>query len=60
MQLSRVRKLNNQEIGEGPIVYWMDRDIRTKDNWALLYAQELALKNKQPLIVVYNLVIDFL
>lgn len=30
------------------------------DNWALLYAQNLALEGKQPLLVVYNLAIGYL
>ncbi len=56
----RVRHLNNLSYHSGPIVYWMSRDQRVSDNWALLYAQELALQNKQPLIVVFNLVPQFL
>lgn len=44
----------------GPIVYWMSRDQRVNDNWALLYAQELALKQKSPLIVVHNLLPQYL
>jgi len=38
----------------------MSRDQRTEDNWALLFAQELALKTKTPLTVVFSLVPDFL
>jgi deoxyribodipyrimidine photo-lyase len=38
----------------------MDRDIRTEDNWALLYAQKRALEAKVPLVVVYNLMPGFL
>jgi hypothetical protein len=37
------------------IVYWMMRDMRTVDNWALLFAQNLAVQNEVPLRVVYNL-----
>lgn len=57
---TRYKKLNSKEIGNGPIVYWMNREIRTKNNWSLLFAQELAEKQKQPLLVVYNLVPGFL
>ncbi len=46
--------------GDGPVVYWMNRDIRVRDNWALLYAQELAFVKKVPLFVVYNLVVPYL
>lgn len=60
----RIRQLNNHDLNEspigGPIVYWMNRDIRAHDNWALLYAEELAVKNKVPLLVIYNLDPSFL
>lgn len=56
----RIQKLNDLEPVPGPVVYWMSRDMRTRDNWALLYAQELAREYKQPLIVVYNLVPNYL
>lgn len=42
------------------MVYWMSRDQRAQDNWALLYAQKLALEKKQPLVVVFCLLKDFL
>jgi len=57
---TRYKKLNSKEVGDGPIVYWMNREIRTKNNWSLLLAQEIAEQNKQSLIVVYNLVPGFL
>ncbi len=56
----RIRRLNENPLSRGPVVYWMSRDQRVNDNWALLYAQELAFSNKQPLAVVFNLVPDFL
>lgn len=56
----RVQKRNEHECGDGPIIYWMNRDMRTQHNWALLYAQQLAREQQQPLIVVYNLVTSFL
>jgi deoxyribodipyrimidine photo-lyase len=37
------------------IIYWMIRDCRTIDNWALLFAQSLAIQNSVPLRVVYTL-----
>jgi deoxyribodipyrimidine photo-lyase len=57
---TRIRRVNENPVGEGPIVYWMNREIRAEDNWALLYAQELALEHKKPLVVVYNLVLGYL
>lgn len=57
----RVRQLNNiLLLKEGPIIYWMSRDQRAFDNWALLYAQELAIEHKKPLYVVFCLVDSFL
>lgn len=56
----RSRNLNEKPRGQGPVIYWMDRDIRTDDNWALIYAQKRALETKVPLIVVYNLMPGFL
>ncbi len=46
--------------GEGPIAYWMSRDQRAEDNWALLHAQQLALLRKEPLLVVFCLMPTFL
>ena len=48
------------EIQQGPVVYWMQRDQRTNDNWALLHAQELAISMHQPLIVAFCLIPGFL
>ncbi|XP_073813743.1 deoxyribodipyrimidine photo-lyase photorepair [Musca autumnalis] len=53
----------DQEVREdcnGPVVYWMSRDMRVQDNWAFLYAQRLALKLELPLVVVFCLVPKFL
>ena len=33
----------------------MQRDRRSSDNWALIYAQSVALEKKVPLIVLYSL-----
>lgn len=52
----RIRKLNNINFTpQGPIVYWMSRDQRLQDNWALIYAQELAMENNLPLMVIFCL-----
>lgn len=60
MNEKRIRKINQNEIKLGPIVYWMNREIRTEDNWSILYAQKLAEENNVPLIVFYNLINSFL
>jgi len=56
----RYRQLNNIDPSQGPIICWLSRDQRAKDNWALLAAQDLAFKNKQPLLVIFCLVPSFL
>eukprot|EP00455_Lapot_gusevi_P007645 TRINITY_DN13260_c0_g1_i3.p1 TRINITY_DN13260_c0_g1~~TRINITY_DN13260_c0_g1_i3.p1 ORF type:complete len:559 (-),score=80.12 TRINITY_DN13260_c0_g1_i3:10-1479(-) len=44
----------------GMVVYWMSRDQRALDNWALLLAQHLAIQAEKPLAVVFNVVPTFL
>jgi deoxyribodipyrimidine photo-lyase len=57
----RVRILKSVESKRiGPVVYWMQRDQRCQDNWALLFAQSLALSKDVPLIVLFNVVAKFL
>ena len=56
----RAHNLNDRSQGKGPVVYWMSRDQRASDNWALLYAQERALEAKVPLIIVFCLASEFL
>jgi len=55
MNLKRIRKLNSNDYTSGPVLYWMVRDQRAVDNWALYYAQHLAEKFQQPLIVIFAL-----
>ena len=56
----RVRTLKEGAAGRGPVVYWMSRDQRAHDNWALFFAQELAVQARVPLLVVFCLVPEFL
>lgn len=53
----RVRKLNAQPSGSlpGPVVYWMVRDQRAEDNWALTYAATMAREAGVGLVVVFCL-----
>lgn len=60
MNLKRVRILKKCNEKKGAIVYWMSRDQRVNDNWALMFAQNLAVERKQPLIVIFCLVPYFL
>lgn len=62
----RVRRLTTckrEQISKektGGVVYWMSRDSRVQDNWALIYAQELAIAGNCPLYVVFCLTKTFI
>lgn len=60
MLSKRLRILKEGIEKKGPVVYWMQRDQRAHDNWALLYAQQKAMDRKETLYVVFNFVSDFL
>lgn len=49
----RGRKRNQHVYKSGPILYWMQREHRVHDNWALLFAQKLAHENNAPLYLVF-------
>ncbi len=57
---NRVTILKEGRERKGPVIYWMSRDQRVHDNYALLYAQKLALERKASFGVIFNLVPDFL
>ncbi|MGI6750486.1 MAG: hypothetical protein ACOX6A_08290 [Atribacter sp.] len=48
MNPKRVRVLQNGLDRTGPVVYWMSRDQRVEDNWALIYGLEYADRKKVP------------
>ena len=50
----RTRTLKNGSFIGKSVLYWMVRDKRFNDNWALLAAQKAALKNKVPLHVCFQ------
>ncbi|RZN37669.1 MAG: deoxyribodipyrimidine photo-lyase [Methanophagales archaeon ANME-1-THS] len=56
----RVRILKGGAQKTGPVIYWMSRDQRVRDNWALLFAQEVAVRQSAPMAVVFCLVPTFL
>ena len=60
MNQQRVRRIQKGETGPGPVVYWMSRDQRAEENWALLHAQQQALARQAPLTVVFTLAPEFL
>lgn len=51
----RARKLNKTEINllGNKVYYWMSRDQRVNDNWALLFAQQKAIETNSCLEVVF-------
>ena len=62
---ARVRHLSGPALGAAGgggscVAYWMSRDQRADDNWALLYAQEVAIARQLPLAVVFTIVPEFL
>ena len=56
----RLRPLTGFEVLHGPVVYWMSRDQRVHDNWAMIVSQQKALELKVPMEVVFCLVPAFL
>ncbi|PIA49992.1 hypothetical protein AQUCO_01300612v1 [Aquilegia coerulea] len=65
VQSGRIRILKEGSFkqkcgGGGPIVYWMFRDQRLKDNWALIHAVDEANKANVPVVVAFNLFDQFL
>ncbi|RXF75220.1 deoxyribodipyrimidine photo-lyase [Nitratidesulfovibrio sp. SRB-5] len=46
--------------GRGPVLYWMHREHRARDNWALLHAHAEAARLGAPLAVVWCLANSFL
>ena len=60
MNSLRIRKLRSGKAAQGPVLYWMSRDQRAQDNWALLHAQQEALTRQAPLGVIFTLAPGFL
>ncbi|NIP43107.1 MAG: deoxyribodipyrimidine photo-lyase [candidate division Zixibacteria bacterium] len=56
----RIRVLAKGDYEKGPIIYWMSRDQRVDDNWALLFARQLAVEYKAPLAVAFCMVPEYL
>ncbi len=52
---SRSQLLNSALFCDGPVLYWMSRDQRAVDNWALLEAQNIARKQNRYVIVAFCL-----
>lgn len=56
----RITSRNQASETSEAVVYWMSRDQRVADNWALLHAQSLAVERQTPLAVVFTLADSFL
>ena len=52
--MGRMRQIRTGPFNGKCVLYWMVRDKRVCDNWALLEAQKKAIENKVPLLVVFN------
>ena len=51
----RTRHLRKGVFQGKSVLYWMVRDKRVNDNWALIEAQKIALENNVPLKVCFNI-----
>ncbi len=56
----RWRYLNQRKIGTGKVIYWMSRDIRVEDNWAMIMASDLADSLRSDVEIVFVRVKKFL
>lgn len=56
---NRIRLLNKKNYQKGLVAYWMSRDQRAEDNWALLFAAEQAKKMSQNLVVLFTLDLEY-
>ena len=50
----RVRVLKPGRFVGKSVLYWMSREKRADDNWSLIFAQEIAIKNNVPLLVCFQ------
>ena len=56
----RIQEIRTGNQDSGPVIYWMSRDQRIMNNWALIHAQDLALHASRPLRIVFCLADSFL
>lgn len=57
----RFRYLNDNSFNSSgeTVVYWMERDQRVDDNWALIVANEVSKNNNKQLVIFFNYDIEF-
>ncbi len=56
----RIRQIGFNSGGSGPVVWWIQRDQRLRDNWAALYAHGQAKRLGVPLVACFALSPGFL
>lgn len=56
----RIRQLSDNPGGAGPVIWWLQRDQRLRDNWAALYAYGEAKRRDVPLVAAFALSPGFL
>ncbi len=59
MNSKRSRQINNKSYKNGIVIYWMSREHRVNDNWALIFAYEKAIELNTNLHVVFCLRREF-
>jgi len=59
VNIKRVNCLKKGLPADGPVLYWMCRDQRVYDNWALAFAIEIAENEEQPVMVVFTIAADY-
>ncbi len=60
VNIKRIKHLRTGPSGIGPVLYWMSRDQRVSDNWALSYAIELAESTQNNIMVLFNITDNYL
>ncbi len=55
MHPARIQRVYEKPAQPGPVVYWMHREMRAGDNWALIHAVELARAQGRALCVAFCL-----
>jgi deoxyribodipyrimidine photo-lyase len=56
----RIREHNGSPLQTGPVFYWMHREFRARDNWALLHARVQGMRLGAPVAVVFCMAPSFL
>ena len=55
----RIKTIRHGSFNGRGVLYWMQRDKRVEDNWALIASQYIALKHKVPLYVCFQYVGEY-